>query len=240
MTKTNTMTKSIPFTAERKISWLPITGEMVAFKEDLIYNGTIISSNQGISTVENIEQANEFNSVLPVKKEFSRYKLELSMYKKEIIEFVRNNPFGILKDTKVLFDLEILEPYTFLLENEVSDTELIYLDFGNHNCYKADGSLIPKAIYFDYMSGQTDNQHYDLEKLLEVLKNRSDIHFHEEGIIEIPYYNSEPERNQYIKFNWIPTDEDFARIEKFLPDTFKRYESIIQTIFGVTAKEVIY
>lgn len=242
MTNSLTQEKVIPFTARKKVQWLPISGEIVAFKEDILFNNELFSSKEGIALLSDVENAHHLNEIPHFKKEIAGRSSEFVLFKSSFLEFVRKNPLNVNKNAELAFDLLIDNPFTYLQSNNVEDVVILCVDFGNYQVYNVNGDLMPQGIYFGYISQHIDNYHYDLEVLLAAIKDRSDIEIikappsviHGEGFIKrIPSYNSEEGKNLWIEFIWSPSDEDFEKIKVNLEDRYNRYENIVSKIFGI-------
>ena len=97
---------------------------------------------------------------------------------------------------------------------------------------------LPKSMYFDYINGFLDNEVYDLEKVLSVLKTRDDVQIRTDRmcreIQDVPYYNqNEHGYRKFIDFIWQPKKEDWDKIAHKMTD-YNRCEIILKEIFGFT------
>lgn len=242
MTNSLTQEKVIPFTAEKKVKWLPISEEIVAFKEDILFNNELFSSKEGLALLSDVENAHHLNEIPHLKKQINGRNSEFGLFKKSFLEFIRSNPLNVNKNAELGFDMLIDKPFSYLQTHSVEDITILFVDYGDNSVYDVNAKLQPQGIYFGYISQHIDNYHYNLEKLLSAIKERSDIEImkaphstiYGEGFIKkIPSYNSEPDRNLWIEFIWSPSDADFEKIKVDLDDRYNRYELIVSKIFGI-------
>jgi hypothetical protein len=162
--------------------------------------------------------------------------------KKNIILFKNKNRF--LNHWKKFGDFElnfnkyyIKEPFTYLKDKN-NFKNLILIETNGHEIYKdaITGKILPKAIFFNYINGNIDNEYYDLKKLLNHLKTFDNIKFYnntynkeleKQEIIDIPYYNAENGKDKYINFIIDPT-KNWNDVEKYYEqywnDVEKYYE----------------
>lgn len=121
----------------------------------------------------------------------------------------------------------------------IKDLSLLMFDLYTENIYEYGCDIpLPKSVHFDYMSGNVDNGHYVLEEVLKILENRNDVIINEDKytfkIREIPYYNISGDKDKYIDFNWIPTDEDWKKyVESEYFNKYNRYDYILDEIIGL-------
>lgn len=114
-------------------------------------------------------------------------------------------------------------PYTALVNGEVTANDLAYFCGGAGVVFDADLNPLPVGIYMDYIEARLNNQMYDLQKAAQILRARSDIQFFndrgeiedpskESVICDIPYYNRERDRNRCMYVLWTPSPEDMKAI----------------------------
>jgi hypothetical protein len=71
------------------------------------------------------------------------------------------------------------------------------------------------SVFFDYLDGEMDNTHYQLDKVLKHLSIRKDIEFINDSILDIPpavcddYDNA---RTSYLRFLWYPSVETYREL----------------------------
>lgn len=244
------MKKEITYQVKREIEWLPVNDELnvVAFQERIYMGGKLTEEKEGLATLDQIEDRKldtpieRFRKPLAINGENPN--LPASLYRKKVREVLRRNLMGSTEGLNNIQKELISKPYTYVKANGLEDVELLFFNYGNHAVYDTNGKLLPKAIYFDYISGHVDNYYYDLEEFYKALAKRNDIDFvterrrEKEIIKEIPYYNAEPHRNKCIEFVWFPTPEDFEKIiPEFSKNSFDRFKNIIEIVFGVKQRE---
>ncbi len=137
----------------------------------------------------------------------------------ETIEHIRR--FGMFsdypgEDARKVFD--------FIATGGSSDN-LVVLNPNDSSFWNIDGTLIPTAIQFDYICARMHDGAYDLVKALVILLARDDVTFYndEKKIQDIPYYNRDDDRDQYLQFWWIPSQEQAEAIhaEKSSMESYK-------------------
>ena len=108
-----------------------------------------------------------------------------------------------------------------------------------------DEKLIPLPISLNYIDGNLDNKHYDLDKVLEIIKANPSRFVTSGGadaslikIHNIPYYNADEDRTKYIDCKYLPTDEEYR--EYVYDKHYSRYEKIVEKWFSECKKEVTY
>lgn len=87
--------------------------------------------------------------------------------------------------------------------------------------YEADGTLIPVGIHFCYMDGLMDNEHYNLDLVLEILSLRDDITWVGQKVKAIPHYNASETRDRFVEFWWTPSLEQYKLYRE--RDAFSRH-----------------
>lgn len=103
--------------------------------------------------------------------------------------------------------------------------------------------LIPLPIGLNYIDGKLNNKHYDLDKVLEIIKANPSRFVTSDGgdaslikIQNIPYYNVDKDRTKFIKCKYLPTDEEYS--EYFYSKHYLRYDKIVEKWFSECKKEV--
>lgn len=126
------------------------------------------------------------------------------------------------------------------LEN-LSDYVILIYDVNSELMFEVGSDKpLPKSIYFDYINGWMDNEHYNLNEVLKVLEARDDVVIdtvREAKIQYVPYYNqNEDGTRQFISFCWQPKEEDWNKISEHIRK-YERYNIILKEIFGFTKIE---
>jgi hypothetical protein len=246
------MKKQIMYQVNREINWTPIMKEegIMAYHEKLMIGERVLSEKEGIAYLDEILNKKSDEPITNLRIEVNinnkSHYVPAALYKSSGREAFRKNLIGSTEGIEKIREEIIEKPYSYIKEHGNNHVEIILFYFYNHSAYDLQGNAIPKAIYFDYISANIHNQHYNLTELYEKLSQREDIEFilgkrDKHPIKEIPYYNSEEDRDKCMEFIWIPSDEDFKKIEEDLHDpSYIRYQKIVEKIFGVKMKKVIY
>jgi hypothetical protein len=237
------MRKEIEYSIRRVIETVPIKGSFVAYRERVYMGGGLPKEKEGVTTANFIKC---LQTDLPIKTPRVRIRDGVHGYfklmKEQIKEVVRTFPYGYDELFKQFEECTVEKPFTHITENGLEDVELLTYA-SDDNLYALDKIALPKAIHFEYVTALTDNRHYDLEKMVEVLSSRPDIKFilspWEKVIKGIPYYNAEEGRDLCIEFIWYPTEETFALVrDVFLSNRHSdRHQCLIETVFGIKRKE---
>ena len=106
-----------------------------------------------------------------------------------------------------------------------------------------DEKLIPLPISLNYIDGNLDNKHYDLDKVLEIIKANPSRFVTSDGgdaslikIQNIPCYNAAGGRNKFIDCKYLPTDEEYS--EYVYGKHYFCYEKIVEKWFSKCKKKV--
>ena len=106
-----------------------------------------------------------------------------------------------------------------------------------------DEKFIPLPISLNYIDGNLDNKHYDLDKVLEIIKANPSRFVTSDGgdaslikISNIPYYNADDDRTKFIDCKYLPTAEEYS--EYVYGKHYFRYEKIVEKWFSKCKKEV--
>ena len=107
--------------------------------------------------------------------------------------------------------------HKYMYKNTFAATKQGYgvlVRFDNFTCmvYDVNGDVLPVAIWCDYISASIDNYHYNLSKVVSILKKRNDISFVTNGVEPIPHYNNESGLDSYIGFYWQPYIKDYKQM----------------------------
>lgn len=222
------MKKEIEFKMKRVFDYHLIENNYIVFRETVFAGDNKISERENISTIENLENLTE-NEQLKIEPYF--------LCNKDILEFHRQNL--TFADGDKVNQFIVNKPYSLIEEQGLTDQyKLLSMSSYDHNIYDVYGKKYPKAFCFNYFhfTGAITNRYYDLEEVLEILKKRNDIKFiDDDKILQIPYYNANPEEYQYLSFLWIPSDEDFEKIKHLSNDL--AYQFIKDNILCLPYKE---
>lgn len=120
-----------------------------------------------------------------------------------------------------------------------SDTDMVYVLVRDYDftMRDMDEKLIPLPINLSYINGSLDNEHYDLEKVLEIIKANPSRFVTTVGddaslieIDNIPYYNADEDRTKTIECKYLPTDEEYN--EYVYDSRYLRYDKIVEKWFS--------
>ena len=103
------------------------------------------------------------------------------------------------------------------------DLVLVRAEGGGHMLFDRKGKALPVARGVDYIDWRADNGHYDLDKAVEVLSKRSDIHDLRRE--DIPYYNRDSGRTETLVFTWAPDVRTYRRAWKWCQELDTHYPS---------------
>ena len=106
-----------------------------------------------------------------------------------------------------------------------------------------DEKLIPLPISLNYIDGNLDNKHYDLDNVLEIIKATPSRFVTSSGndaslikIHNIPYYNADEDRKKFIDCKYLPTYEEYW--EYVYGKHYLRYDKIVDMWFSECKKKV--
>lgn len=111
-------------------------------------------------------------------------------------------------------------PFTDL---ERDDLVLVRAEGGGHMVFDRKGKALPVARNVDYIDYRMDNEHYDLDKAVQILSKRSDIHDLRRE--PIPYYNRDEGRTETLIFTWAPNVRTYRRAWKWCQEQDTEYPS---------------
>ena len=103
------------------------------------------------------------------------------------------------------------------------DLVLVRAEGGGCMVFDRKGKALPVARGVDYIDWCVDNGHYDLDKAVEVLSKRSDIHDLRRE--PIPYYNQDSGRTETLVFTWAPDVRTYRRAWKWCQGLNVHYPS---------------
>lgn len=232
------MEKTFDIQTKRVVSYLQAVkgySEYVVFKDEALLGKECVKSTQGITSLKKIENLTKMGSLdtLSTDRRFAVIGKREELRKK-LKETHLNDA---TKGDVIFWDT----PYDVIKKHGMIDPDVpSYVEFywmGEIDIFTVKGESVPRQISFDYMYGaeQMTNQRFDLEKVLDVLKTRTDLKWNNRQgkaeITSIPYYNAEEYCNRQLDFKWIPSDEDFARLNHV--ENKKLRQTILTDIFGI-------
>ena len=189
----------------RQIDYIQIKPNLFAYKEVISCNGTILKELDGFTDAKVEDKLNKIHDL-------SKY----VMISKEALELHRTAKDGLfgLKSAPFVF---IEQPYSFISSHpdyEKTHEIVIVNTYSDDLMHLDEETYYPKAIHMDYINGGLSNEYFDLKKVLETLKNRDDVVFEKDGIVDIPYYNREPNCTEYLSILFKPSKEFYATLRK--------------------------
>ena len=134
--------------------------------------------------------------------------------------------------------------FSFGVEDN-TDTDMVYVLVRTYDFTMRDMNekLIPLPISLNYIDGNLDNKHYNLGKVLEVIKANPSRFVTSDGgdanlikIHNIPYYNADEDRTKFIDCKYLPTDEEYS--EYVYGKHYLRYDKIVDKWFSKCKKKV--
>ena len=136
------------------------------------------------------------------------------------------------------------ENYDFPCDVKVDDADTVYVLVRTFDISlrDMDENLIPLPIGLNYIDGNLNNKHYDLDKVLEIIKANPSRFVTVDGddaslikIEDIPYYNADENRNKFISCTYLPSDEEYN--EFVYGKHHLRYDKILERWFSKCKKE---
>ena len=194
-----------------------------------------VSSVYGVTTIDKLRKVKGCDEV--------PYLINVDDDKKKEPYTVMSIPSGDLEKLKK--GVIHFAHYDFPYDVKVDDADTVYVlvrtyDFTMRDM---DEKLIPLPIGLNYIDGKLNNKHYDLDKVLEIIKANPSRFVTSDGgdaslieIQNIPYYNADKDRTKFINCKYLPTDEEYK--EYFYSKHYLRYDKIVEKWFSKCKKEV--
>ena len=226
---------------ERNLSIVKhINDKYVLFKDEnksTVDDGkAYVSSVYGVTTIDKLMGVRGFDEV--------PYKINIvgdKMKEPYIVMSIPTDDLEKLKKGVIHFG-----NYDFPLDVEDnSDTDMVYVLVRDYDftMRDMDEKLIPLPISLNYIDGNLDNKHYDLDKVLEIIKANPSRFVTSGGndaslikIHNIPYYNADEDRTKYIDCKYLPTDDEYK--EYVYGKHYLRYDKIVDKWFSECKKKV--
>lgn len=190
---------------------IPITNKLNCYRLTKYVNGSIVSVDEGFTYDTKVEVNKEINE-----------KGRMMFCKYDIVDFNLYTPFGFYgADYDVQKEFIIEKPFTFLLScpNYDYGQTAIFIEYkvNEGRLMNLDGDYLPQGIVFNDITG-VDNEYYDLDEILKVIENHPQIKMLADGKQPIPWYNASETCTHYLKFMYIPTQEEFNEAIKSKKD----------------------
>jgi hypothetical protein len=194
------MIKTFSYVVERKIETFPIEGKMIAYRDVSEINGKEISKHEGISTIESIELVKDQGLIKNIDG--------LYLFKEEVVEKHRNqNIFHYQEDMDSVL---IRQPYSYLEENGKDGVIVLRLSIDSHDLYFINGEPLMKPVYFDNANGLIGDEYYDLDAIVEKIKDHPNIIWNKSrnGSYQVSTYNGDG-----LNFRLVPSNEIWEQIK---------------------------
>ena len=194
-----------------------------------------VSSVYGVTTIDKLRKVKGYDEV--------PYLINMPDDKKKEPYTVMSIPSGDLEKLKK--GVIHFENYDFPCDVKVDDADTVYILVRTFDISlrDMDENLIPLPIGLNYIDGKLNNKHYDLDKVLEIIKANPSRFVTSDGgdaslikVQNIPYYNADKDRTKFINCKYLPTDEEYK--EYFYSKHYLRYEKIVDKWFSECKKEV--
>lgn len=228
----NVFTETMEIT--REVSVEPFYKDLVRATETITkkFNGMVSSEyNTVITTLENVEAAkgnNKLSYTIPVPNMHEN---------KAVVAMISNKNWDELMNGN-LHITDVIEKYSDLLyKNNKNNYHIVLWDIHAYIIATLDKEIIPIPIYIDYINGHTDDVHYDLTKLEEVLAENKKSIVKYNGICYIPYYNCFDGRQKYIDFYFLPSKEVYT--EGIKKNCLNRVEYMLEQTFDMSRAKII-
>ena len=136
--------------------------------------------------------------------------------------------------------------FPYSVDENTSGIDMVYVLVRTYDftLRDMDEKLIPLPITLNYMEGHLDNENYDLDKVLEIIKANPSHFVTVNGddaslikIDRIPYYNADENRNKFINCKYLPTDEEYNEYV-YRDSLCSQCDKILNKWFSECKKEV--
>ena len=229
---------------ERKLSIVKhINDKYVLFKDEnkiTLDNGKPnVSSVYGVTTIDQLMSVRGDNAVpqrIIIPDDSKKEPYFVVLIPTEDLEKLKN---GVLHFSNYNF------PYSV---DEISGTDMVYVLVRTYDftLRDMDEKLIPLPINLNYIDGCLDNEHYDLDKVLEIIKANPSRFVNVDGgdaslikIENFPYYNAGENKTKFIDCKYLPTDEEYNEfVYRGRDGYFSWYNKILDKWFSECKKEV--
>ena len=228
---------------ERNLSIVKhINDKYVLFKDEnktTVDNGKPnVSSVYGVTTIDKLMSVIGDKTVphlIDIPNDSKKIPYSVTLIPSEDLEKLKN---GAVHFANYKF------PYTF---DEIGDdTDMVYVLVRTYDftLRDMDEKLITLPITLNYLDGCLDNEHYNLDKVLEIIKDNLS-HFvtvcgDDASLIKIdkiPYYDADENRSKTINCKYLPTDEEYKEFV-YRDDYFSWYGKILDKWFSECKKGV--
>lgn len=191
---------------------------------DVVNNGSMSKKIcKGITSVKNIQRVKGLNPIdiyVNAPRMYGKHAV-VTAIKKETFERVKAGLVYILDAIEEINDVNYLDDkYMIVLWN-----------WESHKIADLNYNFISIPITFNYIDGCVDDGHYDLDKLLEKLKNDPNVcNPSDLKIKDIPYYNCYEGHTQFISFKYLLSTADYNKVMNM--DYFAMRKYVLDNIIG--------
>lgn len=195
--------------------------------------GEVISSDirEGFTSISNLNSV-QYGSFVEIKIPFK----EAYNHTLYPVKISCENMKKVLNGEAHLMDKDIVEYKDYDIDT-ILNNEMFLMGTGREILYDRHYKLVVLPIYLDYVSGQLDNDHYNLDSAISILKNDPHVINRESiEIIDIPYYNADEYCNKTIELKYLPDADVYAKYLKIYQeeDSWKAARFILEDIIGLT------
>ena len=227
---------------ERNLSIVKhINDKYVLFKDEnktTVDNGKPnVSSVYGVTTIDKLMSVIGDKTVphlIDIPNDSKKIPYSVTLIPSEDLEKLKN---GAVHFANYKF------PYTFDEIGDDADMVYVLVRTYDFTLRDMDEKLITLPITLNYLDGCLDNEHYNLDKVLEIIKANPSRFVTSDGgdaslieIQNIPYYNADKDRTKFINCKYLPTAEEYK--EYFYSKHYLRYDKIVEKWFSECKKEV--
>lgn len=206
------------FNTKRVIKSSNLSGNIYLYRDEVYMDEHLYSVKEGIAESEDLD----VKYLDPIKsKKYYR------LLRNEFLEHWHTDIMAI-----DYFDKNSTHyPYSDYRKNPAIYVPVLYDSyFGTLSAL--DGTLYPKARFFDHTMAFIDNFEFDLDCLEEFLRKFPD-RFHDVKRSPIPYYNADEKHTEQISFVWVPTSGEYAEYISKSAEACGISERIAITIMGL-------
>lgn len=180
--------------------------------------------NTGFTSKENIASVSELN---PISWKIKAPKMYDKMA--TIAAIKKSNFNSVLKGKKHI--TEVIEPANEISYPVTEDYMLVLWNGASHKIANLNYDFISIPISFGYIDGSIDNEIYNLDKLLDILKNDEHVVNRENlTISNIPYYNCDEYKNKSIEFLYLLPQDIYEKTSSM--DSFLIHKYILENVIG--------
>lgn len=180
--------------------------------------------NTGFTSKENILAVSELN---PISWKIKAPKMYDNI---ATIAAIRKSNFNSVLEGKKHIT-EVIEPANEISYPVTEDYMLVLWNGASHKIANLNYDFIPIPISFGYIDGSIDNEIYNLDKLLDILKNDEHVVNREDlTISDIPYYNCDEYKTKSIEFLYLLPQDIYEKTCSM--DSFLIHKYILENVIS--------